>query len=344
MLKLADFDYNLPEELIAQYPTAEREQSRLMVVDRSTGDVSTRRFTEFASFINPCDALVLNNTKVLPCRLLTRKSDTGAQIELLLLGELDDGTWEALARPGRRAKAGARLSVVGTREADTVEVVAGSGAVKRLKFSVRDVRQLCRRVGKMPLPPYIKRETEPLDGERYQTVYAEPEGAAAAPTAGLHFTPDVLEALREKGVTIEFVTLHAGLGTFQPLEHEEVERNHLHSERYHVSAETAQNLNEIRQRSGRIVGVGTTTLRLLETVVTEQGEFRAGEGMTDIFLYPGHRFHSVDALLTNFHLPRSSLLVLVCAFGGTDVILHAYERALKERFRFYSYGDAMLIL
>ena len=344
MLKLSDFDYNLPEELIAQYPTAQRGQSRLMVVDRATGEISTREFSEFESFINSGDALVVNNTKVFPCRLHTRKSDTGAQIELLLLRELEDGTWEALVRPGRRAKVGARLFVEGTRETDTIEVVADSGAVKRLRFHMRNARQLCRRVGKVPLPPYIKRETEPLDSERYQTVFAESEGAAAAPTAGLHFSPEMLETLREKGVSTEFVTLHTGLGTFQPLEHEEVEKNSLHAEHYRITEGTAQKLNETRQRSSRIFGVGTTTLRLLETIVTEHGKFRAGEGMSDIYIYPGHHFHSVDALLTNFHLPRSSLLLLVCAFGGTDLILRAYETAVNKNFRFYSYGDAMLIL
>jgi S-adenosylmethionine:tRNA ribosyltransferase-isomerase len=209
---------------------------------------------------------------------------------------------------------------------------------------MRDVRKLCRRVGKVPLPPYIKRETEPLDSERYQTVFAESEGAAAAPTAGLPFSPEMLETLRENGIATEFVTLHTGLGTFQPLEHEEVEKNRLHAEYYRITRATASRLNEIRQGSGRIFGVGTTTLRLLETIATEQGKFRAGQGMSYIYIYPGHIFHSVDALLTNFHLPRSSLLLLVCAFGGTDLILRAYETAVKERFRFYSYGDAMLIL
>lgn len=344
MLKLSDFEYDLPEELIAQYPAARRGQSRLMVIDRGSGEISTREFAEFASFVNAGDALVLNDTKVLPCRIKARKPDTGAEIELLLLHELEDGTWEAFVRPGRRVKVGTMLSVEGTRETDTVEVVADLGAVKRLKFHMRDVKRLCRRVGRMPLPPYIKRETEPLDAERYQTVFAKVEGAAAAPTAGLHFSPETLDGLREKGVAVEFVTLHTGLGTFQPLEHEEVEKNELHEESYRITEETAGRLNRVRRENGRIFAVGTTTLRLLETVTDGRGEFRAGEGMSDIFIYPGHEFHSADALLTNFHLPRSSLLLLVCAFGGRQLILRAYETAVKEKFRFYSYGDAMLII
>ncbi len=344
MLKLSDFDYDLPEELIAQYPVARRGQSRLMVVDRATDEISTREFAEFESFINAGDALVLNDTKVLPCRIKARKLETGAEIELLLLREVEKNVWEALVRPGRRAKVGAKLSIEGTRESDVVEVVADEGAVKRLKFHTRDVRRLCRRVGKMPLPPYIKREAEGLDAERYQTVFARAEGAAAAPTAGLHFSVDTLDDLRQRGVTVEFVTLHTGLGTFQPLKHEEVEKNELHEESFFISEETAGRLNGTRRGSGKVFAVGTTTLRLLETVANGRGEFSAGAGTSDIFIYPGHEFHSADALLTNFHLPRSSLLLLVCAFGGRELILRAYEEAVKEKFRFYSYGDAMLIL
>jgi len=344
MLRLSDFDYDLPEGLIAQYPALRRDASRLMVVDRATGEISVRAFTDFASFISEGDALVLNDTKVLPCRLRAQKTDTGAQIELLLLREIEEGVWEALVRPGKRAKVGATLSIEGTRETDSVVVEADEGAVKRLRFRMRDVKGLCRRVGKMPLPPYIRRETEPADTERYQTVFARAEGAAAAPTAGLHFSPETLDGLRERGVSVEFVTLHTGLGTFQPLEHEEVEKNELHTEQYRITRETADRLNRARRDSGGILAVGTTSLRLLETVTTEQGEFKAGEGMADIFIYPGYGFHSADSLLTNFHLPRSSLLLLVCAFGGKDLVLRAYETAVAEEFRFYSYGDAMLII
>ena len=343
MLSLSDFDYDLPEELIAQYPVARRGQSRLMIIDRKSGDISMGRFEEFASFFDKGDALVLNDTRVFPCRLMAQKP-TGANIELLLLRELEEGVWEALVRPGRRVKVGSKMSIKGTRESDTVEILADEGSIKKLKFHTRDVRRLCWRVGEMPLPPYIKRETKPLDAERYQTVFAESEGAAAAPTAGLHFSSEMLTRLRDKRVALEFVTLHTSLGTFQPLEHEEIEKNKLHAEQYRIMEKTARRLNVARQSSHKICAVGTTTLRLLETTTTEKGEFQAGEGVSDIFIYPGHKFHSADALLTNFHLPRSSLLLLVCAFGGRDLILGAYETAVKEKFRFYSYGDAMLVL
>ncbi len=344
MPKLSDFDYDLPDDLIAQYPVAQRGESRLMVIDRATDGISTRKFSDFASYPDPGDALVLNDTKVFPCRIRAEKEDTGAQIELLLLRELEKGLWESLVRPGKRAKVGTVLSILGARRTDTVEVVEDRGATKILRFHGGDVKRLCRRVGEMPLPPYIKRDVESVDSERYQTVFARAEGAAAAPTAGLHFSSGMLQVLRDKDIALEFVTLHTGLGTFQPLEHDEVEKNELHAERYEMSDETARRLNAARRRSRRIFAAGTTTLRLLETVSNENGEFSAGKGSSDIFIYPGHEFHSADALLTNFHLPRSSLLLLVCAFAGRDLIMRAYEMALKEKFRFYSYGDAMLIL
>ena len=346
MLNLSDFDYDLPEDLIAQYPTAGRGQSRLLIIERESEKITAVGFEDFASFLEKGDALVLNDTRVFPCRLEALKPSTGAQIELLLVRELEEGLWEALAKPGRRVKVGTKLLIEGTREGDLVEVVAEAedGATKTLRFHTHDVKRLCWRVGKMPLPPYIKRGAEPMDSERYQTVFAQAEGAAAAPTAGLHFSSGMLDRLRENRVALEFVTLHTGLGTFKPLEHEEVEKNKLHSERYRITKKTASRLNVARHGAHRVCAVGTTTLRLLETTTSEQGEFKAGEGMSDIFIYPGYKFKSADALLTNFHLPRSSLLLLVCAFGGRDLILQAYETAIKEKFRFFSYGDAMLIL
>ncbi|MBI5116248.1 tRNA preQ1(34) S-adenosylmethionine ribosyltransferase-isomerase QueA [Candidatus Poribacteria bacterium] len=344
MLKLSDFDYFLPPELIAQYPSARRGQSRLMIVTRSVGRIETAMFRDIMDRLERGDALVLNDTKVFPARLRARKLSTGARIEILLLRETEEALWEALVKPGRRAPKGAVLSIEGARQADTAEVISDQGKTKILRFSVSDVRRLCRRVGEIPLPPYIKRPAESSDARRYQTVYATNEGAVAAPTAGLHFTPAMLNRVRDRGVSLEYVTLHTGFGTFQPLEYEEVEQNELHAERYRLSPATARRLNEVRRRGRKVIAVGTTTLRLMETTVTGQGEFVAGEGLSSIFIYPGHIFHSADALITNFHLPRSSLFLLVCAFAGRDLTLKAYETAVKERFRFYSYGDAMLIL
>ncbi len=344
MLTLSDFDYNLPEELIAQYPPFRRDESRLMTVDRSTGTIEIGMFRDVVDFLANGDVLVLNDTKVFPARLRARKPSSGAQVELLLVKELSVGVWEALVRPGRRAGVGTTLQIQGARQADTAEVVANYGATKVVKFEVDDVRRLCWRVGEIPLPPYIKREPESSDFDRYQTVFARREGAAAAPTAGLHFTSSLLKTIRDKGVLLEFVTLQIGLGTFQPLKHEEVEKNKLHPEQYHVTQKTAQRLSEVRKRGGKVFAVGTTTLRLLETIVTAERAYRAGEGMADIFIHPGREIRSTDALITNFHLPRSSLLVLVCAFGGRELIMRAYEMAVREKIRFYSYGDAMLIL
>jgi S-adenosylmethionine:tRNA ribosyltransferase-isomerase len=344
MLKLSDFDYFLPPELIAQYPTARRGHSRLMIVERSSGRIETAMFKDAMGRLERGDALVLNDTKVFPARLRARKLSTGAHIEILLLREMEEGSWEALVRPGRRAPKGAVLSIEGARRSDTADVISGRGITKVLNFSVPDVRRLCWRVGEAPLPPYIKRQAETFDARRYQTVYARNEGAVAAPTAGLHFTSGMLNRARAQGVSLEYVTLHTGFGTFQPLEYEEVEQNELHSERYRLSPAIARRLNEVRRRGRKVIAVGTTTLRLLETIATEQGEFVAGEGLSNIFIYPGHIFHSADALITNFHLPRSSLFLLVCAFAGSDLMLRAYETAVKEKFRFYSYGDAMFIL
>jgi len=343
-LKLSDFDYDLPPELIAQYPAERRGRSRLMVVDRATDGIQIGMFKDIARYFEDGDALVLNDTKVFPARLRAEKSSTGAQIELLMFREVKKGVWEALARPGKRLKIGTMLSIKGARKADTVEVVASDGAVKTLRFHVDDVRQLCWRVGEIPLPFYIKRDAEAADAKRYQTVFAKSEGAVAAPTAGLHFTSRMLKNLHDKGVSLEFVTLHISLGTFQPLEHEDVQENKLHPEHYRMTARTARRLNDVRQTGHRVFAVGTTTLRVLETVIDEKGKYKAGEGVSEIFIYPGREIHSADVLLTNFHLPRSSLLLLVCAFAGRDLIMRAYEMAVKEKFHCYSYGDAMLIL
>jgi S-adenosylmethionine:tRNA ribosyltransferase-isomerase len=344
MLKLSDFDYTLPQNLIAQYPPPMRGESRLMVVNRRDGSLKIGIFRDILKIFGPGDVLVLNDTKVFPARLKARKSSTGATIELLLLNEVRADEWEAMVRPGRRVEVGTRLCLEGARQADTVEVVADHGKTKTLRFFVEDVKRLCWRIGEIPLPPYIRRNPEATDKKRYQTVFAKNAGAAAAPTAGLHFTTALLRRLRERGVQLEYVTLHIGLGTFQPLQFEEVEKNKLHYEAYSLTAKTAAHLNEVRRLKKKIVAVGTTTLRLLETVVDEYGFFSAKEGFSDIFMYPGHKFRSADALVTNFHLPRSSLLLLVSAFAGRDLIFRAYEEAIRQNFLFYSYGDAMLIL
>jgi S-adenosylmethionine:tRNA ribosyltransferase-isomerase len=344
MLELSAFDYELPNELIAQHPPSERGQSRLLVLDRATGETRFGMFADFAGHIGRGDALVLNDTRVFPCRIRARKGAGGAEIEVFLVRELKGGLWEALVRPGKRVTVGTVLTVLGARQCDTAEVVADHGATKTLKFNIDDVRRLCWRLGEMPLPPYIKRGSEESDKDRYQTVFARSEGAVAAPTAGLHFSSEMLRQLREAGVFVEFVTLHTGLGTFQPLRCEQVEKNTLDAERYQMTVKTAQRLNAVRRQGRKVFAAGTTTFRLLETVMDETGEYRSGEGMSDIFIYPGYQVRSADALLTNFHLPRSSLLLLVCAFAGRDLILRAYEAAVKEKFRFYSYGDAMLII
>ncbi|MHC4607995.1 MAG: tRNA preQ1(34) S-adenosylmethionine ribosyltransferase-isomerase QueA, partial [Planctomycetota bacterium] len=288
MLTLSHFDYDLPQELIAQYPAERRGQSRLMVVDRASGAVRVGTFGDIVEYLGEGDALVMNDTKVFLARPRARKEPTGAHIELLLLREVKKSVWEAFVRPGRRAGVGTTLLIEGARQVDTAEVVADHGATKTLRFSVDDVRRLCWRVGEIPLPPYIHREPESADAERYQTVFASKEGAIAAPTAGLHFTAKLLKTIGERGASLEFVTLHIGLGTFQPLEHEDVAKNRLHPEPYRVTAKTARRLNAVRQSKGRVIAVGTTTLRLLETITSERGEFRSGEGASDIFIYPGH--------------------------------------------------------
>ncbi len=343
-MTLSDFDYDLPEELIAQHPAEERGASRLMIVNRADGSLKIGSFPDVEGYLSSGDGLVLNDTKVFPARLSAVKSSTGAAIELFLLEEVRRGEWEALVRPGRRVEIGTQLSLTGARQKDVVEVIADHGKTKTLRFNIEDVRRLCWRIGQIPLPPYIKRTAQQSDEERYQTVFAKSTGAVAAPTAGLHFSARLLDSLRERGVWLEFVTLHIGLGTFEALEHEEVEKNRLHREAYALTERTALRLNEVKKRKKKIVAVGTTTLRLLETVVSQEGLFEPKEGFSDIFIYPGHTFHSADALITNFHLPRSSLMLLVSAFAGRELLLRAYETAVREKFRFYSYGDAMLIL
>ncbi|MFZ5825576.1 MAG: tRNA preQ1(34) S-adenosylmethionine ribosyltransferase-isomerase QueA [Bacillota bacterium] len=341
-MKLSDFDYHLPEELIAQRPVEPRDASRLMVVDRHSGALSHRYFRDLPEFLKPGDALVLNETRVMPARLMGQREGTGGAIEVLLLKRLEQDRWETLVRPGKKARTGQRIHFGnGLLTGTVVDTTEFGGRV--IQFTYEGIfEQVLDRLGQMPLPPYIHEQL--TDPERYQTVFAREWGSAAAPTAGLHFTPELLSRIETMGVEIHKIVLHVGLGTFRPVEVEDPTQHKMHSEFYQVSPETAAALNQVKRRGGRVVAVGTTCIRTLETATTPEGEVRAGEGWTDIFIYPGYRFKVVDALVTNFHLPKSTLLMLVSALAGRDLMLHAYETAVAERYRFFSFGDAMLIL
>ncbi|MBP9003954.1 MAG: tRNA preQ1(34) S-adenosylmethionine ribosyltransferase-isomerase QueA [Candidatus Hydrogenedentes bacterium] len=335
-------DYELPESLIAQYPAEPRDTSRLMVVDRASGTIRVDVFANLAAYLRPGDLLVLNDTRVIRARVHARKT-TGGEVELFLLTETEPGTWIALARPSSRLRPGMVLQCAGDMTATLVDR-AGEGKWQ-VRFSRPDVVAWLERQGEIPLPPYIRRDhPEPLDAERYQTVYAARPGAVAAPTAGLHFTDRVFRRLEERGVDRVFITLHVGYGTFKPIKTAQVEAHRVDPESYEVSPAAAAQLNAARQSGGRVVAVGTTACRTLETVCDARGVFHPGQGLTDLYIYPSHVFRGVDALQTNFHLPKSSLLALVCAFAGYDLVMEAYRLAVRERFRFYSYGDAMLIL
>ncbi len=338
--KTSDFYYDLPEELIAQTPLQQRDSSRLMVLDRQTGEVAHKHFYDILDYLQPGDCLVMNDSRVLPARLLGHRP-TGGAVEVLLLRDLGDKCWECLCKPGRKMQPGS-------------EVIFGDG---ELTATVREVREdgnrvvefhyegifleVLERLGKMPLPPYIKEELQ--DQERYQTVYSREVGSAAAPTAGLHFTQELLEKIRQKGVKEAFVTLHVGLGTFRPVKAEQITDHHMHAELCMISQETADILNETRRCGGRILCVGTTSCRTLESLVQEDGSFAASSKWTEIFIYPGYTFKAMDGLITNFHLPESTLVMLVSAFAGREHVLAAYEEAVREKYRFFSFGDAMFI-
>ena len=340
-MKTRDFWYDLPEELIAQTPLENRDTSRLLVLDRATGDVKHQHFYDIVDYLNPGDCLVMNDSRVLPARLLGHRP-TGGAVELLLLRDLGDKKWECLAKPGRKLQAGQDV-IFGNGEltATVVEVLDDGNRV--VEFHYEGIfLEVLERLGKMPLPPYIKAELQ--DQERYQTVYSKTVGSAAAPTAGLHFTKDLLEKIRAKGVTTAFVTLHVGLGTFRPVKAEEIAEHHMHSELCMISAETAKILNETKAKGGRVICVGTTSCRTLESLVNDDGTFEEGSKWTEIFIYPGYKFKAMDGLITNFHLPESTLVMLVSAFAGRENILNAYQIAVEERYRFFSFGDAMTIL
>ena len=339
-MKTHDFYYDLPEELIAQTPLEKRDASRLLCLNRETGQWEHKHFYDIIDYLNPGDCLVMNDSRVLPARLLGHRP-TGGAVEVLLLRDLGDRCWECLCKPGRKMQVGSEVIFGNGELTATVRAVQEDGN-RVVEFHYTGIfLEVLERLGKMPLPPYIKAELE--DQERYQTVYSREVGSAAAPTAGLHFTQELLDAIRAKGVQTAFVTLHVGLGTFRPVKTEEVLEHHMHSELCMMNEETAAVLNRTRAAGGRIVCVGTTSCRTLESLVNEDGTFAAKSRWTDIFIYPGYRFKAMDALITNFHLPESTLVMLVSAFAGRETVLAAYEEAVRERYRFFSFGDAMYI-
>ena len=339
-MKLSDFDYYLPEELIAQTPIDERDKSRLMILDRKTGKIEHKHFYDIFDELNKGDVLVLNDTKVIPARLIGSKVDTGAVIELLLLKDLGGNTWECLSRPAKRLKEGTVIKFSDKLEA-IVKVKKDDGIVHVELIYQGILMEILDELGFMPLPPYIHEKLK--DKDRYQTVYAKNIGRAAAPTAGLHFTRKLLDKLRDKGVEILFVTLHVGLGTFKPVEEENILEHHMHSEFYKMSKDVADRLNLAKKEGRRIIAVGTTSTRTLEAIMHKYHEFRECSGNTDIFIYPGFKFQAIDALITNFHLPKSTLLMLVSALSSREIILNAYKVAVEEKYRFFSFGDAMFI-
>ena len=340
-MNVKDYDYDLPEELIAKDPLEDRSSSRLMVLDRQTGDVEHRHFTDILEYLHPGDCLVINNTKVIPARLFGVKEDTQAKIEVLLLKRKENDIWETLVKPGKKAKPGTKLVFGdGLLTAEVVDVVEEGNRL--IQFHYDGIfEEILDQLGQMPLPPYITHQLK--DKNRYQTVYAKYDGSAAAPTAGLHFTKELLQKVKDMGVDIAEVTLHVGLGTFRPVKVENVLDHHMHSEFYMVSQEAADKINRAKESGHRVIAVGTTSTRTLEAAADENGRLHETSGWTEIFIYPGYQFKVIDALITNFHLPQSTLVMLVSALAGREHVLHAYETAVKERYRFFSFGDAMLI-
>ena len=340
-MKTSDFYFELPQELIAQDPLPDRSSSRLMVLNRKTGEITHEIFHDILKYLKPGDCLVRNNTKVIPARLFGKKADTGATIEILLLKRKEKDVWECLVKPGKKAKPGAKI-VFGEELllGEIIDVVEEGNRL--IQFSYEGIfEEILDKQGQMPLPPYITHKLQ--DKNRYQTVYAKHDGSAAAPTAGLHFTNELLEKIEKMGVTIANVTLHVGLGTFRPVKVEDVTKHHMHSEYYRIEKEEADKINKVKAAGGRIICIGTTSCRTIESATDENGILHAGEGNTEIFIYPGYSFKILDALITNFHLPESTLLMLVSALAGKENIMNAYEEAVKEKYRFFSFGDAMFI-
>ena len=341
-MNVSDFNYELPEELIAQDPLLKRSDSRLMVVHRDSGEIEHKHFSDVIDYLNPGDCLVINETKVIPARLMGVKEETGAVIEVLLLKNKGNNIWETLVKPGKKMKPGTVVSFDdGILKGEVMEVVEDGNRL--IKFSYEGIwEEILDNLGEMPLPPYITHKLE--DKNRYQTVYAKNSGSAAAPTAGLHFTEELLKAIEDKGIKIARLTLHVGLGTFRPVKVEKIEEHHMHSEFYMISEECAEIVNETRRNGGRIISVGTTSTRTLESAADEEGFLKPCSGWTDIFIYPGYRFKCVNSLITNFHLPESTLIMLVSAFYDRKKVLEAYKEAVKERYRFFSFGDASMFI
>ena len=340
-MRTDDFDFELPEELIAQTPIKNRDQSRMLVLDKKTGKIEHKHFNNILDYLNENDVLVLNDTKVMPARLYGQKEETNALIEILLLKEKTNNTWECLVKPAKRVKIGTVVNFGdGILKAKCIEIKDEGIRVFKLIYD-GILYEILDKLGEMPLPPYIHEKLE--DKDRYQTVYAKNIGSAAAPTAGLHFTKELLEKVKEKGITVLYITLHVGLGTFRPVNVEDVTKHKMHSEFYMMSKETAEILNKAKKNNQRIISVGTTTTRTLETIMNLYDEFRECSGWTSIFIYPGYEFKAIDSLITNFHLPKSTLLMLVSALAGKDKIMKAYHEAVKEKYRFFSFGDSMFI-
>lgn len=339
-MKVSDFDFDLPEELIAQHPLEKRDSSRLMVLDKNTGEIEHKSFHDVIEYLNEGDTLVLNNTRVMPARLIGEKEGTGGKIEFLLLKRIEGDRWECLAKPGKRAKVGQKFTFgEGKLICTVVDIVEEGNRI--IEFSYEGIfEQVLDELGEMPLPPYITEKLE--DKERYQTVYSKEKGSAAAPTAGLHFTEELLKEIKAKGVNIAYLTLHVGLGTFRPVKVEDINEHIMHSEYYHLDNENADLINETKKRGNKVIAVGTTSTRTLETI-GDNGFVREQSGWTDIFIYPGYKYKVIDELITNFHLPESTLIMLVSALAGKEHVMNAYNEAVKEKYRFFSFGDSMLI-
>lgn len=339
-MKTEDFYYNLPEELIAQHPLKNRSDSRLMLLNKDNGEIEHKHFYDIINYLNPGDVLVLNNTKVMPARLFGHREGKNEKIEVLLLKQKEDDIWECLTKPGKKTKIGSKIIFSDKLKAEVVDI--SEDGSRYIKFFYDGIfNEILDELGEMPLPPYIKEKLE--DKSRYQTIYSKVEGSAAAPTAGLHFTEKLLEEIKNKGIDIVYLTLHIGLGTFRPVKADRIEDHQMHSEYYILSEDAAKRINKARENGNRVIAVGTTSVRTLESIADDDGKLSEKSGWTDIFIYPGYKFKAVDALITNFHLPESTLVMLVSAFASKEKILNAYNEAIKEKYRFFSFGDAMFI-